>query len=515
MIDAPPSLPRADGPHRITGRDADGAELFALRFEMPVIADGDGSSSFVFALPVREGVGRRAREHHAVRAGRIVHAGPEHRPADGDPARPRIGPDPAHHARPSPGPGWARSRGASGGRGGVGGDLQPRDSGSGRLEAVAVAGCVGAGSLSRVESRSLVPQTRFPAPMNHATSSPLPAAPSPRTLSAGSFGIRPPRDDPRLRPRRPSRAHAAGHPPARRPDAPTLRPAHPGGRILDGTGNPWFRADIGVRDGRIAALGRLAGATADRVIDATGRYVSPGFIDIHSHADDAGDVRRASIRNDSTHRKAAPNIVSQGATTVVVNQDGRSPWPIAEQRATLERQGVGPNVMLMVGHGTVRRMAMGNDFRRAATAAETDRMAALVRQALEEGATGISAGLEYVPGRWSTTDELVALVAELAPYDGVYISHERAEGADPMWFLPSQHEETPPTLLDAVAETIEIGRRTGVRVVASHIKAKGVGYWGQSAAAVEMIQQARDEGRARMGGPVPVSDQRHRRAAPS
>ena len=267
-----------------------------------------------------------------------------------------------------------------------------------------------------------------------------------------------------------------------------------GGRILDGTGNPWFRADIGVRDGRIAALGALTGATADRVIDATGRYVSPGFIDIHSHADDGGSGGRATIRNDSIHRKAAPNVVSQGATTVVVNQDGRSPWPIAEQRATLERQGVGPNVMMMVGHGTVRRMAMGDDFRRPSTAQETARMATLVRQALEEGAIGISAGLEYVPGRWSTTDELVALVAELAPYDGVYISHERAEGADPMWYLPSQHEGQPPTLQDAVAETIEIGRRTGVRVVASHIKAKGVGYWGQSASAIEMIQQARDEG---------------------
>ena len=98
----------------------------------------------------------------------------------------------------------------------------------------------------------------------------------------------------------------------------------------------------------------------------------------------------------------------------------------------------------------------------------------VVRQALEEGAVGLSAGLEYTPGRWSTTDEVAALAAELAPYDGVYISHERAEGADPMWYLPSQHEGRPPTLQDAVMETIEIGRRTGVRVVASHIKAKGV-----------------------------------------
>ncbi len=267
-----------------------------------------------------------------------------------------------------------------------------------------------------------------------------------------------------------------------------------GGRVLDGTGNPWLRADIGVRDGRIAALGNLAGATADRVIDATGRYISPGFIDIHSHADDGSGRGGRTIRNDAIHRKSAPNVVSQGVTTIVVNQDGRSPWPVADQRATLERQGVGPNVMLMVGHGTVRGMVMDDDFRRPSTADETAQMAALVRQALEEGAVGLSAGLEYTPGRWSTTDEVAALAAELAPYDGVYISHERAEGADPMWYLPSQHEGRPPTLQDAVMETIEIGRRTGVRVVASHIKAKGVAYWGSSGSAIQLIQRARDEG---------------------
>ena len=267
-----------------------------------------------------------------------------------------------------------------------------------------------------------------------------------------------------------------------------------GGRVLDGTGNPWFRADIGVRAGRITALGNLTGATAERVIDASGRYVSPGFIDIHSHADDGSSRGGRTIRNDSTHRKSAPNVVSQGVTTIVVNQDGRSPWPVADQRTTLERQGVGPNVMLMVGHGTVRGMVMGDEFRRPSTAEETARMAELVRKALEEGAVGLSAGLEYTPGRWSTTDEVAALAAELVPYDGVYISHERAEGADPMWYLPSQHEGRPPTLQDAVMETIEIGRRTGVRVVASHIKAKGVAYWGSSGSAIQLIQRARDEG---------------------
>ena len=268
-----------------------------------------------------------------------------------------------------------------------------------------------------------------------------------------------------------------------------------GGRVLDGTGNPWFRADIGIRDGRIVAVGMLGTARAERVLDATGRYVSPGFIDIHSHADDgSARIGGSTIRTDSLHRKAAPNVVSQGVTTVVVNHDGRSPWPIREQRSILERQGVGSNVMLMVGHGTVRREVMGDDIERPATDEEVQDMQRLVRQALEEGAVGMSAGLEYVPGRWSTTEEVARVAQELVAFDGVYISHERSEGADPMWFWPSQDEPGPPTLQDAVMETIEIGRHSGARVVASHIKAKGAHFWGSSGSAIQLIQRARDEG---------------------
>jgi len=268
-----------------------------------------------------------------------------------------------------------------------------------------------------------------------------------------------------------------------------------GGRVLDGTGNPWFRADVGVRDGRITAIGDLTGARADRVIDATGRYVSPGFIDIHSHADDgSARIGGATIRTDSIGRKAAPNIVSQGVTTVVVNHDGRSPWPIGDQRALLERQGVGPNVMMMVGHGTVRAQVMGDDAQRPSTPAETQQMRELVAQALAEGAVGMSAGLEYEPGRWSTTAEISEMAKELLPYDGVYISHERSEGADPMWFWPSQDAPGPPTLQDAIMETIEIGRSSGARVVASHIKAKGAHFWGSSGSAIQLIQRAREEG---------------------
>jgi N-acyl-D-amino-acid deacylase len=265
------------------------------------------------------------------------------------------------------------------------------------------------------------------------------------------------------------------------------------GRVMDGTGNPWFPADIGIQNGRIAAIGKLGSAQAARVIDATGKYVVPGFIDIHSHADD-GSGPRGGLRDPDPVRRSAPNLVSQGITTVVVNQDGRSPWPVAEQRALLEKTGIGPNAMLLVGHGTVRRSVMGEDVRRPARPDEIVRMRALVKQALQEGAAGMSAGLEYDPGRWSTTDEVVELARELPAFNGVYISHERSEGSDPLWYVPSQDGPNAVTLLDAVRETIEIGEKSGARVVASHLKAKGEHYWGSSAAAVTLIQRARDRG---------------------
>jgi N-acyl-D-amino-acid deacylase len=266
-----------------------------------------------------------------------------------------------------------------------------------------------------------------------------------------------------------------------------------GGRVLDGTGNPWVYADIGIRGDRIAAVGRLDGATAARVIDAKGKYVTPGFIDIHSHADD-GSSPRGGLRDPDAKRRAAPNLVTQGVTTVVVNQDGRSPWPISEQRQSLQTNGMGPNAALLVGHGTVRRQVMGTDFQRAARPEEIAKMRELVRQGMREGAFGLSAGLEYVPGRWSTTDEVVALAEEIVPWRGVYISHERSEGADPMWFWPSQDQPGPPTLIDAVMETIEIGERSGATVVASHIKAKGAHYWGSSGSAIQLIERARARG---------------------
>lgn len=266
-----------------------------------------------------------------------------------------------------------------------------------------------------------------------------------------------------------------------------------GGRVLDGTGNPWRYADVGIRSGRIVAVGRLQHAAADRVIDAAGKVVTPGFIDIHSHADDPNYGPRG-LRSSDPRRRAAPNLVMQGITTVVVNQDGRSPVAIGGQKAELDRLGIGVNAALMVGHGSVRGAVLGDDFRRASTAAEVARMRDLVRRGMEDGAWGLSAGLEYVPGRWSTTDEVVALVEEIVPFGGVYIAHERSEGADPMWYWPSRHDGRPPSLIDAVRETIEIGERTGATVVASHIKAKGANYWGASAIVIRLIEEARARG---------------------
>lgn len=257
-----------------------------------------------------------------------------------------------------------------------------------------------------------------------------------------------------------------------------------GGRILDGTGNPWFAADIAIKDGKIAAIGNLAAASASRTIDARGLYVTPGFIDIHSHADEGLGMSAT---------KTNPNFITQGVTTVVINQDGRSPWPLSEQKKKYEQQGIGTNAILMVGHGTVRRMAMKNDFKRRATSSEIEEMKRLVRQGMEEGAWGLSAGLEYVPGKWSATDEVVELARVIAPYDGFYISHERSEGRDPMWKTAS--DPTPSVdLLQAVKETIEIGEKSGARVVASHLKAKGAMFWGSSHAATRLIAEARERG---------------------
>jgi N-acyl-D-amino-acid deacylase len=255
-------------------------------------------------------------------------------------------------------------------------------------------------------------------------------------------------------------------------------------RILDGSGNPWFVADVAIAGGKIAAIGQLASAKAARTIDAAGKFLAPGFIDIHSHSDRGlGDLDlRYNI-----------NMVAQGITLSVVNQDGRSPWPIRDQKARYEKQGVGSNVALMVGHGAVRNRVMGQRSNQLATDADITAMQGLVDEGMKDGAYGLSTGLEYVPGRFSAPREVIDLTRPVKKYGGFYISHERSEGRDPMWHVKS--DSTPYVdLLDAVKETIAIGRETGVPVICSHLKAKGADFWGASHAATRLIHEAREQG---------------------
>ena len=260
------------------------------------------------------------------------------------------------------------------------------------------------------------------------------------------------------------------------------------GRVLDGAGNPDVRADVGIRADTIAAIGRLSGASAERTIDAAGLWVVPGFIDMHSHADTA-------MAGGSVERRQARNLLAQGITTVVFGADGRnSRWPIADEIAAFRDPGTGLNVVPMVGHGTVRGRVMGDDFRREARPDEVEAMKGLVRQGMEEGAWGLGSGLEYEPGRYSATEELIELARVVAEYDGFYYSHQRSQSRLPRWQLPSMVTGRPLDGIDGIEETIRIGRETGIRVVGSHIKSKGRSSWGRSYMDVMRIDLARREG---------------------
>ena len=241
------------------------------------------------------------------------------------------------------------------------------------------------------------------------------------------------------------------------------------GRVLDGSGNPWVREDLGIRADRIVARGRLAGATATRTIDAQGLVVAPGFIDVHSHA--GGSVARETLRD-------AAGLLAQGITTIVANPDGGGPVDVAGQRQTLEANGVGVNVALLIGHGSVRGAVMGA-ARRAPTADEHAKMAALVQAAVDAGAFGLSSGLFYEPGRNAELEEVIAL-AKVA--GGVYTSHIRDEG------------NYTTGLVASVREVIRVAEDAGVRGIVTHIKALGPDSWGQSAAVIADINAARARG---------------------
>jgi N-acyl-D-amino-acid deacylase len=242
-----------------------------------------------------------------------------------------------------------------------------------------------------------------------------------------------------------------------------------GGRVLDGSGRAASTADVGVNGDRIVRVGDLSRAQARRSIDAAGRIVAPGFIDVHSHAVEG--LARQGLEQGQP-------LIAQGITTIVGNPDGGGPLDLATQRQTLERRGIGPNVALLVGHGSVRAFVVGQDAR-APSAEEMARMRALVDRAMIEGAFGLSSGLFYAPGSFATTDELVALARRVAPFGGVYTSHIRDEG------------NYGAGLLASVDEVIRIAEESGAIGIVSHMKALGPDNWGLSVEACRHIDRAR------------------------
>jgi N-acyl-D-amino-acid deacylase len=244
------------------------------------------------------------------------------------------------------------------------------------------------------------------------------------------------------------------------------------GRVMDGSGNPWMRADIGIRGDRIAAVGRLAGASAATVVDAGGRLVTPGFIDVHSHAGEG--LTRAALR------QARP-ILAQGVTTVVVNPDGGGPVDLIAQAKQLQDGGLGPNVALLIGHGSVRREIVGSE-NRAPTVEELERMRDLVKRGMAAGAFGLSSGLFYTPGSFAKTEEVVALARAAGESGGLYTSHIRDEGDYDIGVVA------------AVREVIRIADEAGVVGIVSHMKALGPDNWGLATAMTMQMDEARARG---------------------
>jgi N-acyl-D-amino-acid deacylase len=244
------------------------------------------------------------------------------------------------------------------------------------------------------------------------------------------------------------------------------------GKVLDGTGNPWYYADIGINGDRIVWVGKSENVTADEVIDASGLYVSPGFIDVHSHA--GSGLASESL----SHGRP---LLAQGITTVMVNPDGGGSTDIAGQRSSLEEHGLGVNVAQFVPHGSVRRRVMGEEDR-APTADELEEMKSIVEEGMQNGAFGLSSGLFYTPGAYAETEEVIELAKVASRYNGVYSSHIRDES------------DYNVGLIYSVDEVIRIAEEAELPGIVSHIKALGTGVWGYSAAVVSRVERARDRG---------------------
>ncbi|HEX6694406.1 MAG TPA: D-aminoacylase [Longimicrobiales bacterium] len=259
------------------------------------------------------------------------------------------------------------------------------------------------------------------------------------------------------------------------------------GRILDGTGSPWFIGDVGIRGNRIAAVGRLTGATATDVIDATGLVVSPGWIDMlgHSEYPQIADGRSLS----KITQGVTSEITGEVFSVVPVNSNTLRELSFARNNtvdwtnldgyfARMERQGAATNLGTFVTVGSVRRYVMG-DVDRVPTPDELSQMKALVAEAMQQGAMGLSTGMIYTPASFAETDEIVSLAKVAASYGGGYASHIRSEGA---------------RLIEAIEEAISIGEQAGTWVQIHHLKASGQANWGKMPLAVATIEAARARG---------------------
>ncbi len=239
------------------------------------------------------------------------------------------------------------------------------------------------------------------------------------------------------------------------------------GKILDGTGNSWFYGDIAVENGKIKAIGKLTKWTAPKTIDANGKMIAPGFIDVHTH-----------IEGDEKRQPTADNFIYDGVTTVVTGNCGLSQVKIGPYFTFLDSLKTSINIASLIGHNDVRKAAMGS-ANRDPSAAEMQKMEDIVAQAMKDGAVGLSTGLIYIPGTYSKTEEIVRLAKVAAAYGGVYASHMRDEGD---------------SVVQAIEEALHIGREAKIPVEISHFKLSGQQNWGRSKETVPMIMQARAEG---------------------
>lgn len=239
------------------------------------------------------------------------------------------------------------------------------------------------------------------------------------------------------------------------------------GRILDGTGNSWRYGDVAVKDGKILKIGNLLNITASKIIDANGMIVCPGFIDVHTH-----------IEGDELRTPTADNFIHDGVTTVITGNCGSSNIAIKKYLQRIDSIKLSINVATLVGHNDVRKSVMGTANRKA-TEDELKQMENIVEDAMKNGAVGFSTGLIYIPGTYSTTDEVLRLAKVAAKYNGVYASHIRDEGD---------------SVVQAINEALYIGKEANMPVEISHFKLSGQQNWGRSKETVPMIIKARQEG---------------------